>query len=259
MSRIKHTEIQTLQEALNWPQTAGYVLNFSDRTIGLFFDEEFNIDIHSGKYQAHGGSKFKKLLGLLETENGQLGAKVLRALWEHREALVENAGKVDPSNLPTRYFAIVQRLEGSEDIINTDGLDNFTDSETLDELISSIQRDINAKRPQVGLDRLHTYCMKKFAHLLSTKGASLMGEAPLHARAGLYIKVLENKGQLHGMSLKIMKASLAVFEDFNHVRNNKTFAHDNELLGAAEARYIFESICNLLRLIRTIEAAKFGA
>ena len=43
MPRLKHTETAVLNEALNTGQGAGYVLDFSDRTFTLFFDEEFGI------------------------------------------------------------------------------------------------------------------------------------------------------------------------------------------------------------------------
>ena len=42
------------------------------------------------------------------------------------------------------------------------------------------------------------------------------------------------------------------------VRNNESFAHDNDIVNHAEARYIFDSITALLRFIKTIEAEKFG-
>ncbi len=257
MQELKYSEIETLKEVLYPPSDPGYVLNFSDRTIGLFFDEEFGIDIHSEKYQKYGTSKFKKLHGLLEIEPGFVGAKVLRALWEHRATMQETNGVADSSKLNEKYFSVIHRLEGRNDEIKTDAIDVFAQNETLDELVAAIQRDIVAKKPQAALDRLHTYCMKKFLHLLTSKGVIITDDIPLHGRAGLYVKTLESQKLLHGMSLKIMKSSLSVFEEFNHVRNNKTFAHDNEVLDAAEARYVFESICNLLRLIRAIEALKF--
>lgn len=258
MPKLKQLEIDFLKEIFSYPQGSGYVFNFSDRTISYFFGEEFNLDIHDAKYQSLGTSKAKKVIGLLEAEPGNVGAKVLRVLWDHRAAMLEDTDAEDKPQRAKKYFEIVQRFEGSADAISTDALEKFAENETLDELIEAIKRDIAAKKPEAAIDRLHTYCMKKFAHLVKQKGGLATDDVPLHARAGMYIKALEVKGQLHGMSLKIMKSSISVFEDFNHARNNKSLAHDNELLGNAEARYIFESVFNLLRLIRTIEAAKFG-
>ena len=51
-----------------------------------------------------------------------------------------------------------------------DALDKFKTDETLEELIAAIRRDITADKHATSLDRLHTYCMKKFTHLLEKRG-----------------------------------------------------------------------------------------
>ncbi len=61
------------------------------------------------------------------------------------------------------FLAMVARLEGSEQPIDLEVIDAFTDDSTLAELIEAIQRDIQANKPNAVLDRLHTYSMKKFA------------------------------------------------------------------------------------------------
>ncbi len=47
-------------------------------------------------------------------------------------------------------------------------------------------------------------------------------------------------------------------EQFNHVRNSQSLAHDNTILGVAEGRYVFETVISLLRFIKTLDEAKFG-
>jgi hypothetical protein len=59
--RLKQSEIQTLEEAFNTGQGAGYVLDFSDRTFAAYFDEEFGIDIDHEPYRINGSSKGKRL------------------------------------------------------------------------------------------------------------------------------------------------------------------------------------------------------
>jgi hypothetical protein len=193
----------------------------------------------------------------LVTENGDLAAKILRSLWDCRAAILERQGRQHTPGLADRYFQIVHHLEG-DGIASTDAIERFTQNETLDELISAIQRDIGANRPQAALDRLHTYCMKKFGHLIETRGGSYERDEALHSRVGKYVKHLEGSAQLQPISLRIMKSSISVFDEFNNIRNNKSFAHDNEIVGLHEARFIFDSISNILRFIRSIEAARFG-
>jgi hypothetical protein len=139
-----------------------------------------------------------------------------------------------------------------------DALDKFKADQTLEELISAIFRDIRADKHAVSLDRLHTYCMKKFSHLLDKRGISCDRDEPLHSRVGKYTKALEKKHPLHGASKRIIKSSISVFEEFNAVRNNQSLAHDNDLLDKAEARFIFDAVISILRFIKTVEDENFG-
>lgn len=126
-------------------------------------------------------------------------------------------------------------------------------------MIAAIERDIRANKPAAALDRLHTYCMKKFSHLLDKRGAPCDRNDPLHNRVGKYVKALESECQLQEISKRIVKSSISIFEQFNDVRNNQSFAHDNHLIDKAEARFIFDAITAILRFVKTIEAEKFGA
>jgi hypothetical protein len=151
-----------LDDALSMHQ--GYVLNFSDRTFAEFFDDELGVDIDHSRYRKFGSSKAKRLRCFVQIEKEPLVAKALRALWEHRE--YHNCIDHDPATekkIHDHYFALVQRTESESGLARTDAIDRFARNETLDELVAAIERDVAADRPEVALDRLHTYCMKKFA------------------------------------------------------------------------------------------------
>jgi len=60
----------------------------------------------------------------------------------------------------------------------------------LEELIGSIERDITADRPAAALDRLHTYCAKKFGHLLDKRSVEWSRDEPLQSRVGKYVKAV---------------------------------------------------------------------
>ena len=104
-------------------------------------------------------------------------------------------------------------------------------NETLDELVAAIQREISVNKPQAALDHLHTYCMKKLAHLINARGGTCDKDEALHTRAGKYIRMLEAEQAMQPISTRIMKSSISIYEEFSHIRNNKSFAHDNELVG----------------------------
>lgn len=72
------------------------------------------------------------------------------------------------------------------------------------------------------------------------------------------MKALEARYQLHDASRQIIKSAIGIFERFNHVRNNESLAHDNDLLYHAEARFIFDSITAILRFVKSLEAGRFG-
>jgi hypothetical protein len=55
------------------------------------------------------------------------------------------------------------------------------------------------------------------------------------------------------MTEKILKYSIHVIEAFNDVRNNRSFAHDNQILNYSESVLIFNNITNSIKFIETIE------
>jgi len=91
------------------------------------------------------------------------------------------------------------------------------------------------------------------------RGQPASREEALHARVGRYVKILESERELREMTRRIIKSSISVFEQFNHVRNDRTFAHDNDILDDAEARFIFEGVSAFLRFLKTVDSARFGS
>ena len=263
MAKLKRSEMRIIDDAFD--MHGGYVLNFSDRTFSEFFEDEFGIDIYIEKYSFNGSSKAKHLRAFVEAEDAYTVSKVLRTLWKYKESLPKHqsysAG--DPieetKDVKTPLFDLLNRIEGGGVVPRTDALEQFKPDETLEELIAAIERDIQANKPAAVLDRLHTHCMKKFLHLLDERGVPCNRNEPLHSRMGKYVKSLEKEHQLRGISKRILKSSISIFEEFNDVRNNESFAHDNDLVDKAEARFIFDAITSILRFVKTTEAEKFGA
>ena len=259
MVKWKHKDIRIIDNAFE--MHGGYVLDFSDRTFAQFFDDELGLDIDADKYRANGTSKAKRLRTFLALEDEFTVSKVLRGLWAHRASLPapEISDESKPEiDVKTPLFDLINRIEGGGASPRTDALEKFAADETLEELIAAIERDIQANKPAAALDRLHTYSMKKTAHLIEKHDGTCNRDDPLHSRMGKYIKLLEESRQLREISKRTLKSGISIFESFNDVRNNETFAHDNDIVDQAEARYIFDSITALLRFIKTIEAEKFG-
>lgn len=256
MADLKNRDIRKIDEIFD--MKSGYVLDFSNRTFDEFFEDEFDLDIYDEEYAVYGTSKAKHLRAFIEVEDNQTVATVLKKLWDHRlrsKQYVSDQSENDRLKLVLND--VLERLDSNTTTLKTDALIRFKPDRTLNELIGSIERDIRADKALVALDRLHTYCIKMFTHILKHYGIYCQKNEALHARVGKYVKIKKHDGSLNEMSVRIMRNSISIFEQFNHLRNNNTFAHDNELLDQYEARFIFDSISSFLRFIRSSERDVF--
>lgn len=237
----------------------GWLLNFSDATMERWFDEEFNLDLNQIKYHRIGASKAKRFREFVLVENPHQVARVLRSLWQYRleETNFPKSDPAEEARIQKNLFDFIGELEGDTGVAGTDVIEVFQKCETLAELVDAIRRDLDAGRPSAGLDRLHTYAIKRFNYLLLSRGGSFAADEPLHSRVGKYIKLLEQEAELTEMTRKMLKSNIGIFEQFNLIRNNRSLAHDNELVRQAEARYMFESIAAALRFFKAIDDAHF--
>jgi hypothetical protein len=252
MADLKYSDIRIVDEAFQ--ADPGYCLNFNDRTFREWFDDELRIDIDQSHYHSAGGSKMNRLRTFLKISDPALAARALRQLSEYREANYKDYAN---SKIKESLFGLIARLEGASTTANTDALERFTRDETLEELIGSIERDIAADKPAAALDRLHTYCSKKFGHLLDQRNIVWTRDEPLQSRVGKYVKAVHAERPLQEMTLQILKNAIGIFDKFNQVRNNQSLAHDNDLLHKAEARFIFDSVSAVLRFIKSVDTARF--
>lgn len=167
---IPRAEREKLELALEMGQ--GYVLDLSDRTFNDFFYERLGIDPETeGRlFNGRGTSKAKRLRSFIERAPASLIAKLLRELWNYRSSIATRATTPADQVLEASYFITVGRFEGVSQDIDSSVIESFEPSETLDELVASIRRDLDAKKPHAALDRLHTYCMKRFASLVRKHG-----------------------------------------------------------------------------------------
>lgn len=247
---------------MGFPRGYGYVLDFSDRTFQEFFEDQFGIEIFSSDYKATGTSKRSCLTSFLAKTDNATALRVLRALWDRREGLLESLPSSDESQTARTKTKglqdVIDYLQADPSPLATTGVETFTRDRTLEELVADIQRTLAANKPEVAMDHLHTYCMKKFAHLLSVRGQTCGKDEPLHSRFGRYRNCLESEQQLHEFTSRALKSFISLFESFNDLRNNHSLAHDNKLLAPMEARFIFSSVNAILVMLRAIESTRYG-
>ncbi|WP_345256515.1 abortive infection family protein [Flaviaesturariibacter amylovorans] len=236
--------------------SGGFVLDFSNNTFQDFFKYNTGRNIYDDKYGDKGNSKANRLRCFWEVEPNLVVAKVLRELATYwREVLMGGCYVSDEEyEAFTFCLRVVEKLEAEGDLdidaIKTDGND-----EDFDRLAQEIREAIERDAPDVSLDRLHTFVTKHIRKLCDKHALEHNKEMALHGLFGRYVNHLKKCGHLEsGMSEKILKTSISVLEEFNHVRNHHSFAHDNSLLNYDESRLIFKSISSLVEFIKALES-----
>lgn len=261
MADLKRSEIRAIESAIAFPRGFGYVLDFSDRTFEEYFKDEFRVEIYSEQFSICGTSKRNRLLSYLQQADNSSALRVLRSLWDMREGILSEheglMGLEDAVKDGEPFRKVIERLQGEPESVSTDGIQTFSPDRTLEELVADIERSLAANKPEVAIDHLHTYCMKRFSHLLRVRGIECGDEEPLHSRFGKYRKQLVSERPLHEFTDRALKSFISILESFNDLRNNHSFAHDNKILETFEARFIFSSINAMLVMIRTLEAGRY--
>lgn len=236
----------------------GYVLNFSDRTMAEWFDESFDLNIFQERFQTEGNSKGKTLRGFVAVAEPRLVARVLRALWAYRCSLPDYVEKDAGEELKLEKWLLqfTDELEKSSTLQIEDALRDFSGDTTLPKLRGSIANDLIAENPDVAIDRIHTYCVKRFRTLLAERDQHFDRKASLPSIFGVYGKTVRDDGSVSEYALPTLRVQHKLFDALNAARNDRSLAHDNELLSVSEARFIVESIMAALAFIERIEAER---
>lgn len=236
----------------------GYVLDFSDRTMAEWFEESFDLNIFQERFQVEGASKGKTLRGFVEVAEPRLVARILRTLWQYRCSLngYIETDLGEETRLKAWLEQFADELENASSLNLEDAFKDFSGDTTLPKLRASIAGDLIAEKPDVALDRVHTYCVKRFRALLKSRGQTVDAKTPLDAIFGAYGKVLRDEGAVSAFALPTLRVQHKLFDSLNQARNKRSFAHDNELLAVSEAQFIVDSVLASLAFIERIETAR---
>lgn len=131
-------------------------------------------------------------------------------------------------------------------------------NDELNKLITDIWESLGRDIPQFIIDRLHTFttgflreiCITHDIDIRDDKGNKYPITSLIGSIAKFYVK---EKCFESEFSVVAIKSSISIFEKFNDLRNNKSYAHDNKVLNNFETEYMAKSIINTLQLIKTIE------
>ncbi|WP_314921795.1 restriction endonuclease [Aeromonas piscicola] len=97
---------------------AGYILDFSDKTMRAFFEEELSIDIDSDVYKDDGASKAKRLRCFIKKSDREIVLVVLDKLWAYRKVMKTPPMTPDDE---MSYSHLIERLK-SVDVTSSVGI-----------------------------------------------------------------------------------------------------------------------------------------
>lgn len=114
MASLTTNEKQILEKLFQ--MSSGYVLNFSDRTIGEFFRDDIGVDIYNNKYNYASGSKANRLRGFwLNGDDKDVGMSILKLIeYINSQILIDNLQKENfPIERVNAAKEIAERLTGT--------------------------------------------------------------------------------------------------------------------------------------------------
>jgi hypothetical protein len=250
MSDLTNTEKRKLEKLLD--MGGGYVLNFSNRTLDEFVIDSIDRSIYDQRYAYGSGSKANQIRGFWKMESNHVVGKLMSDLLDYA---VEIGKVIRGTEWYNECEKIVVRLKQSTPVPDLDALASLSDGRDFEVVAKAVRGAIDRNEPESGLDRLHTFVMKYLRTLCSQHGVSVTRDKPLHSIFGEYVKRLRDGGNIESeMAVRILKSSISILEAFNDVRNNRSLAHDNEILDYDEALLIFNHVASSIRFVRSLEA-----
>lgn len=252
LSKLDKLKLEKLLE-----MGGGYVLNFSNRTFEEFILDSVGIDIYEEKYNYWSGSKANRLRAFWDLESPGVVAKLLEDLYEYWQYHNLKDGEIidkEDVELTNNYMSVVTKLKNQYGGEELETFDKFSTHQKFEELSKSIRNYLREDKPGLALDRLHTFVTRFLRDLGDKYNYAHGAEVPLHSLLGAYVKAKKSEANTISQTTeRILKSSISILDSFNDVRNNKSYAHDNIILGADESRLIVSNISSLIRFIDSVE------
>ena len=142
-------------------------------------------------------------------------------------------------------------LENNADILLTK-----TNEDELNDLISNINNSLMDGKPVFALDRLHTLMHKWAKELCLKHDIEFNDNEALDTLFKKYVNYIDEYIESQ-MTKTILKSNISLFSQFNNIRNNYTWAHDNDVLNDIESKLIFKNIVNVKIFVEEIENKYF--
>lgn len=255
MANLSYQEKLTLEELFG--MKSGYVMDFLNGSFSDFIRETVGIDVyHDPGYEEY-SSKANKLRQVWDEEPDSVVGTLIEALLSYCEDIKLRENKLTDyarKKIADMLF-VANRLKNNSSHIE---LPKKQD-DTLQTLQDDIDNALARNKPELVLDRLHTFSTKLLRQICTENSIAVTDENgkyyPLHSLAGALRKKYEKDGLFQSsFTLTAIANSISLFDSFNSVRNNQSYAHDNEVLGTIEAEFIVKIMAGFLSFIDKAEA-----
>ena len=254
MANLSYTEKTTLEELFG--MSTGYVIDFSNNTLQGFIGSITGIDIYADPGYTEYCSKANKLRQFWDDEPDDVVGGLLAALLDYLEdyELKHNTMTDYKKKKIGQMLAVANRLKGNSSSIVLP----TPQEETLSVLLDDINSALSRKCPELVLDRLHTFSSKYLRQVCSDNSITVTDNNgdyyPLHSLAGMLKKKYEQDALFQSsFTLIAIRNSISLFDQYNAIRNNQSYAHDNEVLDSMEAEFVVRLMANLLSFIDRAE------
>lgn len=255
MADINYGDKLTIEKFLG--MSSGYVLDFSNRSFEEFVYDAVGVNIYDDKYDYESGSKANRLRAFFKIESNYRVGTLIEAFyefWLSQVGLYSSTFDSKDKHLCEKCQEIAKKLKLDTVIDEINVIQEDVNDKDITFLAKSIRDSIEKNEPEVALDRLHTYCMKFIRQLCIKHDLEVKKDEPLNSLFGKYIKFIVASDYIDSvMTERILKYSIHVIEAFNDIRNNKSLAHDNEVLNYNESLLIFNNVTNSIKFILSIE------
>ena len=261
MIRLSNIEAKTkliLEELFD--MTSGYVMNLSSTKFSDLIYDVTRIKIYDEKYNFRSGSKANRLRALWNIESNQNVAAInltLLGYWEQQFRLSNPDEEKFYRYYNLKVDAAKQLTLLSKDTrtnFNTSILESIKTEKDFQLLKNDIQRTLDNNEPQLALDRTHTLLVTYFRKLCTKHGIVYNEKETVD---NLFSKYINHFNKLEyfesDMSIKILRLPSQALEKYNNVRNNKSFAHSNNILKYSESNLIIEFVFLVLKFVVNLE------
>lgn len=248
MSNLNATDILYIQKIIEKKtKEKGFIWNFTNQNFKEFFISYTALDIYDDKYlEENGNSKMKRLKRFLTIEEDSNVILLLQGLKEYgkskRYFCKSNIDEIDK---------IIRKLKKLEKSIKIDST-ILKNEKKIDILIKDINEKVSKGQYELAIDRIHTL-FKGFIENICSKIKIDIKDKSLDSLYGEILKYLhENNYFKEGITMDILSASKKIMKSFDYSRNNRSFAHTNNIMEKAEAKFLCVYIIDLFKFMKEL-------